>query len=146
MPTAAKLFSAFAFALVAFFAANGVVPGLPEGTRLGLFIPLSLSVGAVCGWFVMGRAAGRGYQIAAGSGLRTSAMLAFWCVMLFSARLMLQNSIQRRYDGPMQAVTDTFSIALEYAQLLLRPDVLAILVVGGMLGGTFVEWASRRWN
>ncbi len=146
MPTAAKLFSAFAFALVAFFAANGVVPGLPEGARLGLFIPLSLSVGAVCGWFVMGRTAGRGYQIAAGSGLRTSATLAFWCVMLFSARLMLQNSIQRRYDGPMQAVTDTFSIALEYAQLLLRPDVLVILVVGGMLGGTFVEWASRRWN
>jgi hypothetical protein len=50
------------------------------------------------------------------------------------------------YDGPMEAVLGVFEIMLDYGRMMLQPDVLGVLAVGGILGGMLAEWAGRRWS
>lgn len=146
MPTAAKLISAIAFALVGWFAAQAYIPGLPEGTQTRNFPELTAALGLVIGWLVMGKAVGQGYWQALGSGIRTSVTIVFWALVGFSIYDMIIESTKLRYDGPMEAVVATFGIMIDYGALLARQDVILVLAVGGMLGGLFAEAVNRRWK
>lgn len=146
MPTAARLFAAAAFAAIGFFAAEVYKPGLPPETQFGRFTLICTLIGILCGWLVMGRLAGRGMRAAFGSGLRTSANMVFYAMLVFSVYEMVQRSLRKRYDGVFEAVIGTFDIALAYGAALLRPEPLIILVLGGIAGGALSEWSSRRWR
>lgn len=147
MPTAAKLFAAVAFTLVAFFTAELLKPAFPEGTSFGLFAPVSAGIGALVGWMVMGPNAGRGAGRAIGTGLRTSVTIVFWGMLVFGIREMLLRSTDKRYKGITEAVVGTFDILIEYGQIMLAsPAALVVLVVGGALGGMFSNWAAERWR
>ena len=146
MPTAARLVAALAFAAVAFFTAELYRPGLPPETQWGNFTLICTVIGILCGWMVMGRLAGKGMGAALGSGLRTSANIVFYALLLFSVYEMLQRSLNKRYDGVFQAIEGIFDIALQYGTALLRPDPMIVLLLGGMASGALVEWASRQWR
>ncbi|MBZ4690281.1 TrgA family protein [Cereibacter changlensis] len=146
MPTAAKLFAAMAFAAAAYIAAGIYATGLPEGTPTGLLGPVSAALGLVCGWRVSGALAGRGLAAAMGTGVRTSATIAFWALLVFSTARMLRDSTRMIYDGPVEALQGVFSWGVIYGRLLLAPEVLAALVLGGIVGGWLSEWASQRWR
>lgn len=146
MPTAAKLVAALVFALIGFLAAEIFKPQMPEGTQFGWFSPICAGIGLLCGWIIMGSLAGRGLRVALGSGVRTAVTVAFWALIGFSIYEMLLRSTRLRYDGPMEAVLAAFDLALDYGRLMLVPDVLAVLLVGGALGGALVEWAARQWR
>ena len=145
MPTAPRLFGAFGFALVAMFAANAIIPLMPDGTQFGFFVPVTMVIGALSGWRVMGRLAGRGYYAALGSGVRTSITIVFFGLCVFSITQMLSNSINGRYDGPASAMTGTFEIAAEYALTMVDPQVIGILLIGGFLAAALSEWSAHRW-
>lgn len=147
MPTAAKLAAALAFAMVGFFAAETYRAELPEGIAGGTFALIVAAIGVLCGWLVMGPAAGRGYRAAAGTGVRTAFTTAFFALLLFSIERMIRKALQRQYgDSPMEAVVDVFSLMLQHGRLILTPEVLVALVAGGALGGLAAEWAGRRWR
>ena len=151
MPTAAKLVAATIFALVAFLAAHLFIPALPEGTQVGRFREISAFLGAVCGWIVMGSLVSRGkgrensYLDAIGSGIRTSVVILFWGLMVFSIYEMLQRSVRMLYDGPMEALLGILELMYDYGKLLQMPNTPIALVSGGIVGGIFSEWAARRW-
>ncbi len=147
MPTAAKLFAAIAFALVGFFAAEVMKPSFPEGFNFGNFSIICALVGVIAGWRVMGSNAGQGTGRAMGTGVRTSATLAFWGLVLFGAVEMLKRSTDSRYNGVMDALEGLFAILLEFGQIVMTSlPALIVLVVGGILGGMFSNWAAARWN
>lgn len=147
MPTAAKLFAAISFALIAFFASEVFKPLLPEGTQTGLLSPLNTVIGLLSGWLVMGRLPGKGYATAAESGIRTSATALFFCLVLWSLYIMLVQSTRLRYDGPMEAITAMFELVGENGALLFSDaQGPMVLLIGGILGGFLTEWASRRFN
>lgn len=146
MPTAAKLFAAAAFAVVAFFAAETFKPAMPDGTAFGFYSAVCALIGALCGWLVMGNLVGHGYMRAGGFGIRTSVTVLFFSVLVFSIYEMVQQSMKLRYNGPVDALQGMFMIALDYVKMMGRPDFLIVLLVGGYLGGMFAEWADERWS
>jgi len=146
MPTAAKLMSAVAFALVGWFAARAYIPGLPEGSQTRNFPEITAALGLIIGWMVMGNAVGKGYSAAIGSGIRTSVTIVFWALVGFSIYDMVLESTKLRYDGPMEAVVATFGIMIDYGALLARQQVIAVLAIGGIAGGILAEAVSRRWK
>jgi hypothetical protein len=146
MPTAAKLVAAVVFAIVGWIAANVFVPVLGEGIDVGAFRELVGALGLVVGWRVMGRSAGQGYQRAIGTGLKTVIVLVFFTLLLFSTYEMVQLSMKMRYEGPMDAVLDVFSLMLEQGLKMLVPGVILVLAVGGVIGGILTEKASKRWS
>ncbi len=146
MPTAAKLFSAVAFALVAFFTAEVFKPHMPEGTQFGLFSPVSAIIGLLCGWRVMGRSVGRGYVESANGGLKTALVMLLYALFIFSTEEMLVLAFRREYHSPMEAVIGIVSLGVDFVGKLFVPDVLAVLLLGGALAGCLAEWANRRWR
>lgn len=147
MPTAAKLFAAFAFALVGFFAAEVMKPSFPEGQNLGAFSIVCGLIGIYVGWRVMGPNAGQSTPKAMATGIRASATLVFWGLVVFSIREMLLRSVDQRYGGVMEALEGTFDLVREYAILVATSQMtLVVLLVGGILAGMFSNWAARHWN
>lgn len=146
MPTAAKLFAALAFAVLAFFVAEVLKPHMPPGTQFGNFSLYCVLIGVVAGWRVMGPSAGRGWWDSANAGIRTATVMALIALVIFSIYGMLILAFRRAYDGPMEAVVGIFGVGVDYFLQMLAWDVIAVLLVGGALAGMLAEWAARRWK
>ncbi len=151
MPTSARLVSALFFAALGWLCAELYKPLLPEGTALGLFAPISAGFGALVGWTFTGKRADMAANIGAGGGLgiglTSSFLLLFWVLLTFSGYKMLQNSLRKFYDGPVQALQDLFAIAVDYLLLAAQsPEIVAALVVGGLVGGWIGEKVAQRWS
>lgn len=146
MPTAAKLFAAFAFAVLAFFTAEIFKPHMPEGTQFGYFSFVSALIGLVAGWRVMGPEAGRGNWQAVNSGLKTSAVMVGLALIIFSTYEMFLLAFRPAYKGPMEAIVGIFELAIDFLLRMIAWDVIAVLIFGGALAALLSEWAARRWK
>jgi len=146
MPTTAKFVGALFFAALAWFTTDMIKPLLPEGTAVGLFSPISAGLGVLIGWFFTGKRLDAGLGRGLGIGLTSSLLLVFWVLLTFSGYEMLRLSTRMRYDGPVEALQDMFSIALENMLLAATPSVLVALVVGGFFGGWLTEQVAKRWS
>ncbi len=145
MPTAAKLIAAVFFALVAAAGAMTYIPLLPEGTQTGWLIPGCAGLGLVSGWMVIGANVGRNYAEAIATGLRTIITAVFFAVLLFAIYVMIIRSMHMLYKGPMEAILAVFAIMLEYGKLMFDRNFIAVLAVGGAIGGVISEFVGRRW-
>ena len=146
MPTASKLVAAVAYALLGFLAALTFVKYLPDGTPLGYFREITAAIGFLVGWLVMGKLTRKGYREAINSGLVTAMLLVFWALLAFSLYFMLRKSMRMMYDGPMEAVLGVFQLMFDYSKMLLVPDMLGVILVGGIVAGLVCEWAGKRWS
>lgn len=146
MPTAPKLVSLIFFALLGYFAALTFGHQMPEGASLGYLPEYSAGIGAVVGWFVMGRSTGAGTSAAIGSGIKTSLLTVFWVLLVFSIYLMIKKSTHMMYDGPMEAVLGIFDFMIEYGRKMLVADFMGVVLGGGALGGILAEMAGKRWS
>ncbi len=124
VPTAAKLFAAFAFAVLAFFTAEIFKPHMPEGTQFGYFSFVSALIGLVAGWRVMGPEAGRGNWQAVNSGLKTSAVMVGLALVIFSTYEMFLLAFRPAYEGPMEAIVGIFDLAVDFLLRMIAWDVI----------------------
>jgi len=147
MPTAAKLVAAIAFGFVAFLAAHLYALSVPNGRPVGVLREVSAVVGVLCGWFVMGPFAhrARGSVEAMGTGIRTSLTIVVWVVLIFACADMLDRAVKGRYDTPLDALLGVFEQALVLLPNLAKPDVLGVLLLGGLFAGALAQWAGKRW-
>ena len=146
MPTASKMVAAVMIALTMFLAAEAAKAGLTEGRPAGYLSPIVAVIGFLCGWTILGTLTRKGYKASMGNGLRTAVTAVFWSLLAFALWEMLQLSMKMRYDGPVDALLGVLAIMVEYLKLVILPDVLVTVGVGGTLSGLFAEWAGRRWN
>ncbi len=146
MPDAARLASAFSLALLGFIVSGQVMPLMPEGTDFGWFTWINVGLGVVCGWAVMGKRAGRGTTAAINNGFTGMVALVFWSLFVQGAYEMFRQAMRNRFDGPFEALASIFTIGMDYGRILLVPNILITLLVGGILAGFFAEYAKNRWN
>ncbi len=146
LPTAARLVAALSLGALGWFASDLVRPLMPEGTAFGWFNYVNAILGLLCGWLVIGSRAGRGMTEALANGLTGVLAMIIWGFFLQSFNLMLKQSMENRFDGPIEAIVGIFSNALDYAQYLIDPMLIGVLLIGGMICGVLAEAASRRWS
>ncbi len=147
MPTTARLVAAVFFAALGWLCADLFKPLLPQGTAVGLFSPISAGFGALVGWTFTGKRADQGYGGGFGLGLTSSFLLVFWVLLTFSGYKMLQNSMRKAYNGPVEALQDMFRLAVEYVFLAVTSaEVGAALIIGGLVGGWLTDQVARRWS
>lgn len=146
MPTAAKLIGSVLFACLAFLLAGMFRQYLPPNTQLGWFSQVSTAIGFLTGWKIMGGNAGQGMVIALNNGLRTAVTMVFFALVVFSIEEMYQVAIRKMYDGPVDAMLGAVNIGSDFAVMLLQPDLLAVLIIGGVFCGWLTEKTARRWS
>lgn len=95
----------------------------------------------------MGKRAGRGVRSAIGIGLTSAVALVLLCLAFFSGVEMTRRALRKSYgSNPFEALQDMVQIALDYTEYLFQPDVMTVLVVGGIGVGILVELVARRWS
>lgn len=149
MPTAARLVAAIALAALGWFASELIKPLIEAQTgrtEFGAFSAINLVIGAVCGWIVIGKRAGRGYSAAIGNGITGTAALVFWGLFVQAVAEMVRLSLARRYDGPIEAIAAVFELIVDYGAYLLDAQVLVALFAGAIVAGVSSEYAARRWR
>lgn len=146
MPDASRLIAAICLAIIAFLVSQMVVPLMPEGTDFGYFTYVNIAIGALCGWIIMGKRAGRGVVPAINNGLTGVAALLFWGLFVQGTYEMVDLAMRNRYGGPFEALTAIFEIGAEYGLMILVPNIIATVLIGGVLAGLATEGAWRRWK
>jgi hypothetical protein len=146
MPTAAKAVAALCLAALGYLASEVVKTLLPEIENFGRFSEINALIGAIVGWIIVGKRAGRGTKDAVGNGLTGVAALLFWTLFFHACLEMFDLALKRRFDGPVEAFSSIFEIAIEYMGLLMNPMMIATLLIGALLTGYFSEYAARRWK
>lgn len=146
MPDAARLVAALSLGLMAFVVSRQIIPLMPEGTDFGYFIWVNVGIGVICGWVVMGSRAGNGVTAAINNGLTGVAALVFWGLFVQGSYEMVRQALRNRYDGPFEAVGAIFRIGLDYGMIMLKPQIIATLVIGAVLAGLASEYAKRHWR
>ena len=146
MPNAARLVAAVGLAVLAFFASGLIMPLMPESTDFGYFTVVNMVLGALCGWFVMGKRAGRGTTSAINNGFTGMVSLVFWGLFVQGANEMVRLAMRNRYDNAFEAVVAIFEIMAEFATIMLNLPLILTLVFGGVIVGLLTEHASRKWR
>ncbi|MWD26095.1 TrgA family protein [Aquicoccus sp. SCR17] len=146
MPTAAKLAAAIALAVVAWIVSEQVKLLFPEGKYFGNFNYINAAIGFLCGWVVIGRQAGRGYSAGISYGITGTAAMVFWALVVHSGGEMTRLALRNRYRGPLEALTDSFGIAMEYLAMIATSQIILTLLIGGCIAGLLSEWVWRRWR
>jgi len=146
MPTAAKLMAALSLAGVGFLAAKAFEHGSSEGPRGALFGQINAAIGLAVGWAVLGRAVGKGYSAALSAGFTAVFWLFFWSLSGFTIRETILRILNNRYPSPTDAMKGIVHISFYYFKLAISPEVIGVLVIGGLLSGVIAEFTSRRWK
>ncbi len=145
MPTMGRLVAAVLFGALAYYVSTLVIPLFEEGTVPGGFALINTGFGILMGWIVAGKRAGDGYRAAIGYGLTAMAAMVFWVLFAHSFIQMIKLSLRKSYDGPVEAVTDVFNLAIKLGLMAATPEVLTALVVGGIAAGLVTEFFGRRF-
>lgn len=146
MPTMGKLFAAAGLGALGWIGSEMIRPLMPPHTDFGVFNYVNLALGLLCGWIIVGKRLGYGYRQGIAAGLTGAAALVFWGLFAQSFNTMLDEALRRKYDGPMEATTGMFQIALDFGQYLVNMNLIGVLVVGGLIVGLIAEWAELKWQ
>lgn len=149
MPTAARLISAFAMAALAWFVSDMVTTAMLQedpNLNFGNFQLINVGIAALVGWRLLGTRVGNDYSVALGLGLTAVAALVFWCLCAHAFIEMFKMSLDRRFDGPMEAIVSAIALAVEYGAELGRTNIIVTLVGSGVALGLLAEFVSRRWR
>lgn len=146
MPTAARVVAAILLAILGFVASEQIKTLMPEGTGFGWFSVVNAGIGLLCGWWVLGSRAGRGWIAAINNGITGMAALVFWGLFVQGANQMVEDSLKRRFSDPLEAVAAVFENILKYGQVMLDTNLIFLLLLGAVIAGWLTEMAARNWR
>ena len=144
MPTFGRLIGAIMFGALAWYTTFAIVPLFPDDASLGWFQQVNTFFGLVAGWKVAGPRAGSGYNASLSYGLTTMFAMVFMALFTNSFFVMIDNSLRRLYDGPIEAVVDVFQLVIEHGQIMISVNVIGTLIIGGLISGVVTEFFGRR--
>ncbi len=145
MPTAARLAAAVSFAIFGWYMAEVVTPFYPQENPPSFLIALTIALGVLCGWTVYGNRAGRGYIASIGTGLTAAIIFGFWTLLFVGFYEMIDRSLRRFYDGPMEALVEMFGLMADIGWTLAESPVVISLLVGGIIAALFAEYFAKRY-
>ncbi|HBM59885.1 TrgA family protein [Salipiger marinus] len=146
MTTAARLIAALCLAALGYLGSEEVKTLMPEGTGFGYFTWVTMGLGWLCGWLILGPRAGRGVASTQSHALTATAALVLLALLVQATNEMVRLAMRHRYDGPMEAFSAIFEIALEFGGHLLDAEFFLLMLGGAVVTGLLVELAARHWR
>ncbi|MBO6853449.1 MAG: TrgA family protein [Marivivens sp.] len=144
MPTAGRLAGAITYGALALYLSELLRPVFEEE---GLTLTFTLSngvIGVLVGWIIAGSRAGRGYPAAIGYGITAGVALVFWFAFVWSFLEMIERSLDKRYKGALEAVTDIFNLGMESVVEGATPVTIGTLVVGALMAALVTDFIGQR--
>lgn len=146
MPTAAKAVAALSLVATGYILSGLVKAEMPEITNWGWFLPLNLTLGAICGWVMIGNRVGRGVNFIISAGVSASVMMVVWALFLQAGNEALRLALRRRFDGIFEFIAGLFDAMLEFGAAMATVEFVVVMLVGGIVSGILAEIAGKHWN
>lgn len=144
MPNAPRLVAAILFAALCFWAGDILRSTLPDSLPGHQLAKTAAALGLLFGWQMLGARAGAGYVASTGFALTTLGLVVLWSLVIFSAAEMVERSLRKFYDGPMEGLENMVELIVEYAKLLIHPDFMWSALIGSVFVGWVVEFTAQR--
>lgn len=132
------------FAAFSFWAADLLRTTLPDSLPGHQLAKVAASLGLLFGWQMLGARAGYGYVASTGYAFTTLGLVVLWSLVIFSAAEMVERSLRKFYEGPMEGLEAMVELFIEYAQYLPNPSFLWPALVGTVFVGGVVEFVAQR--
>ncbi len=145
MPSITRLVAALCLAGMAAVLSGMIAPLFDSGFRKAPFFAVNIAIGLMVGWQVLGPRAGLGWRGALGNGLGGGALVMFWALFVHAVLLMARRAMAHWYAGPSDALIAIFDLMLGFAQVIARPDILAVFVLGSVLSGLVCAYTKAKW-
>ena len=150
MWTAPKVISALLFAALGWYVSQLIIPHFLErfeGRSVGSLAEINAAFCGIVGWRIAGSRAGDGWNASISYGLTTAIAMTVVSLFFQSFGEMIRKALDRDYgDSPMVAIVDVFQLMIKFGEVIIKPDVLAALIGGGIFLGLVIEWCGRRWR
>ena len=146
MPTAAKLAAAILFGVLTWYVSDLVTRLFPDRADFGRFIQYNAALGAVVGWSVAGGRARTTWPNAVAYGITAALSIMLLALLVNSLAVMLNQSFNRVYEGPVEALVDVVRLMIDKFLIIATPQIMATLLVGGIFGGLATEWVARKYK
>lgn len=146
MPTMGRLSGAILFSALAWYTSLLIVPLFLEQSNLGLFKEVNTAIGLFVGWTIAGPRAGTGFIAAFSYGLTAMVALVVMALFFNSGVVMIEQSLRQRYDGPSEALAAVFELFVKHGSMMLTPEIIGTLLVGGIGAGLITESIGRRFS
>ncbi|WP_341212332.1 TrgA family protein [uncultured Limimaricola sp.] len=144
MPTAAKLVGALLFAALGYVATLVAVPFLSGVYMVASAPVINALIGAITGWFIAGPRAGEGWQGGISNGVTATISGLLLVGLVHGVIFMWRSSMRGRYHDPMDALEATAEFWLTVAGRLAVPQMIGLLLVGGVVIGLALEFTRVR--
>lgn len=146
MPDGAKLMAAILLAALGFILSDMVKATFEEEINFGYFSYVNTILGAIVGWSLVGRRAGRGLTFAINNGFTGVVFFIFVAIFVQACNEMLRLSLRNRYDDAFEALLAVIAFMLEYAQQMLTMPIGVVVLLGGVVVGLCTEVAWHRFR
>ncbi|MDE9449257.1 TrgA family protein [Aliiroseovarius sp. Z3] len=146
MPTAAKLVAAAILAVTGWFCAELIKPLMEEGRDLSKLGPVCALVGLFVGWKFLGPRADRSLGSVGANAFTTTLVQVGLTLFVFAFSVMIQQSLRKAYDGPIEALQDIFMICVDFFQKYFTAEVIIAALIGGGLASWCAFNAARKWG
>ena len=144
MPTAAKLVGSLLFALLGFLVTRLAEPLMEGLSTVSSAAMINAAIGAGVGWFIAGPRAGGGWRAGLDNGLTTTICGLFLTIGTQGAIFMLRMAMRGHYRDPMDALEAMADYWLAVAARLAVPQIVLLLVLGGLAIGLLLEITRAR--
>jgi len=71
--------------------------------------------------------------------------MVVWGLLIYSSIEMVERSIRKMYDGPVDAVVSVFELWVDYLRIIAVPEVIVFLVIGGIICGLVTDFFAQRF-
>jgi len=146
MPTFGRLCAAVLFGALMWHVSQLARPLFPFGDIPWRWWEINVAIGVIIGWTVCGSRLGGGIWPAISAGITSIVALGFWVLFAHAFVDMLDRALNKRYDGPMEAVVSVFALMLDHARILADPVLLGYFAGGIVIAALLAGLVARRFD
>jgi len=59
---------------------------------------------------------------------------------------MIEKSLRKSYDGPIEAVINVFQLVVDWFMVFAVVELGVLMAVGSVVGGFITEFVGKRWS
>ena len=144
MPSSSKVSGSLCLCALAYILSELAKPQFIEDFNFGYFTYVSMLVGVIVGWVIMGKRAGFGLVSAVNNGVTSTFSMVLVVIFIQSANEMIRLSMRGRYDGLVEALLAIIPIGIDFVVKVSSTALWGTALIGGIVAGLMVEAIWHR--
>ena len=144
MPSSSKVSGSLCLCALAYILSELAKPQFIDNFNFGYFTYVSMLVGVIIGWVLMGKRAGFGLVSAINNGVTSTFSMVLVVIFSQSSNKMIRLYMCGRYDGLVEALLEIILIGIDFVVKVFSAALWGMALIGEIVAGLIVEAIWHR--